>query len=181
MEQLKTKVINDIIKVEAGYVDDPSDSGGETCWGITVKVARAFGYTGPMKDLPKPVAFAIYVQRYWDKLNLDAVVHLSESIAEELADTGVNQGVARAGKFLQRSLNALNQRGDMYPDLVVDGAVGPASVKALTVYLKRRGKQGERVMLRALNSLQGAFYIELAERREKDERFVFGWLLNRVD
>jgi len=36
------------------------------------------------------------------------------------------------------------------------------------------------VLCRALNCLQGAYYIELAERREKDERFVYGWLKNRV-
>jgi len=35
-------------------------------------------------------------------------------------------------------------------------------------------------MVLALNCLQGAFYVELAEKREKDERFVYGWLLNRV-
>ncbi len=37
------------------------------------------------------------------------------------------------------------------------------------------------VPLRALNALQGAFYVELAERRAKDEAFVYGWLLNRVE
>ena len=39
---------------------------------------------------------------------------------------------------------------------------------------------GEVVLVRALNSLQGAFYVELAEKRQKDEAFVYGWLLNRV-
>ena len=36
------------------------------------------------------------------------------------------------------------------------------------------------VMLRMLDAQQGAFYMDLAERRPKDERFVYGWFLHRV-
>ena len=39
---------------------------------------------------------------------------------------------------------------------------------------------GEHVMLRALNCLQGAFYINLSRSRQKDETFLYGWLDNRV-
>jgi lysozyme family protein len=92
----------------------------------------------------------------------------------------VNQGVAAAATYLQRVLNALNQAGKLYPDLAVDGSIGRITVAALHEYLARRGQDGERVMLRALNSLQGACYIALAERRQKDEAYVYGWLLNRV-
>lgn len=38
---MKDKIINEIIRVEGGYVNDPRDSGGETNFGITVAVARA--------------------------------------------------------------------------------------------------------------------------------------------
>ena len=31
-----------------------------------------------------------------------------------------------------------------------------------------------------LNCLQGAYYVDLAERREKDQRFMYGWLTHRV-
>jgi hypothetical protein len=27
-----------------------------------------------------------------------------------------------------------------------------------------------------INCLQGSFYIELCERREKDEKYIFGWM-----
>jgi len=36
------------------------------------------------------------------------------------------------------------------------------------------------VLLTALNCSQGARYLELAEGREKNEDFLFGWVLNRV-
>ena len=57
-------LIKDIIKVEGGYTNDPSDSGGETCWGITIAVARANGYAGAMKDMPQQVAYDIYYKQY---------------------------------------------------------------------------------------------------------------------
>lgn len=177
---LMQKVIDDIIAIEGGYSNNPADSGGETMYGITAAVARAAGYHGPLRDMPRSVAEAIYADRYWDSLRLDQIEALSAGVAAELADTGVNMGVGVAATFLQRALNVLNQQQKLYPDLKVDGAVGLVTIAALTAYLKARGRDGEKVLLRALNALQGARYIELAERREKDEAFIFGWILNRV-
>lgn len=180
MNVLKHRIINDIIEREGGYVNDPLDSGGETNYGITKFVARRYGFTHPMKSMSRDTAFNIYARRYWDKLNLTVIQNLSAKVAEELADTGVNMGTYRAGEFLQRSLNVLNQNARSFPDLLVDGAVGTKTLEALKAYLDQRGRRGETVLYRMLNSLQGNFYIELAERRSKDERFVFGWFLTRV-
>lgn len=174
---MKERIINEIIRVEGGYVNDPSDSGGETNFGITVAVARANGYNGRMDCMPRDVAFGIYLAKYWDAVKGDDLAKLSEHVAEEVVDTSVNMGPGRAGKFLQRALNALNNQAKLYLDLVVDGAIGPATVSALRGYLAERS---EETLVKALNCLQGAYYITLAERREKDERFVYGWFKNRV-
>jgi lysozyme family protein len=168
------------VGVEGLFSDDPKDSGGATKYGITEAVARAYGYRGEMRDLSLSDAREIYKLRFWDAMRLDEIAAMSEIIALELFDTAVNQGTGAAGTYLQRSLNALNQEGKLYPDVSVDGSVGRMTVAALREYLGRRGKDGEQVMLRALNSLQGAFYIELAEKRSKDEAYVYGQLLNRV-
>ena len=170
-----------VLALEGGHTNDISDSGGETNWGVTEAVARAFGYVGPMRDMTRDQAKAIYRARYWDSMLLDRMQALSPQVAEEMFDTGVNQGVERAGEFLQRALNALNRNGTLYRDTKVDGRVGPMTLAALREYLAQRGNEGVTVLLRALNALQGAFYIELAEAREKDEKYVYGWLLNRVD
>lgn len=180
MSKLKKMVIDGIIDREGGYINDPSDSGGETNYGITVKVARNYGFTGSMKDLPRSLAFEIYAVMYWDVLSLDRIEARSAVIAEELADTAVNMGVSRAGEFLQRCLNAFNNCGEHYDDVTVDGRVGPASLKAYNHFMDKRGGSGSVVLFRALNCLQGAFYVELVERREKDEKYVTGWFLNRV-
>jgi lysozyme family protein len=178
MSEIKQKVIDAIIAVEGGYVSDPNDSGGETNFGVTEQVARAAGYDGPMREMPREVAEQIYSRRYWDAVKGDQLAELSERIAEEVVDTGVNMGVGRAGKFLQQALNVLNNRGKLYSDISVDGAIGPGTLTALKTYLEKRD---EAVMLKALNVLQGAFYIDLATRRDKDESFLYGWLKNRVN
>jgi len=180
MSKLKEEIINEIIAIEGGYVNDKSDSGGETKWGITKKVARANGYSGPMQLFPRWMAFDIYEKRYLKKIRFDDIERLSPAIAKELADTSVNMGWMRAGEFLQRSLNVLNRGGKDYEDLVVDGKIGGKTLRALKKYLKKRGKEGEAVLFKMLNALQGAFYVTLAERRTKDEKFVFGWYRNRV-
>ncbi len=180
MSAFKVKTINHIIQVEGGYINDPTDSGGETNFGITKKTARSYGYIGPMVDLPEWQAFKIYEKLFWDKLRLSDIEELSEEVALELADTGVNQGVGRAAQFLQESLNVLNKGGTLYPDIKVDNSIGSKTIFSLSQYLIKRGVRGELVLFRMLNCLQGAFYVELAKRREKDEKYIFGWYLNRV-
>ena len=168
-------IINGIISVEGGYVNDPKDSGGETNYGITVAVARANGYTGSMRDLPRQTAFAIYKAKYWDAVNADK---MPIELASEVVDTAVNMGIGSAGKLLQRALNALNNQGKIFPDIAVDGGIGNGTITALNKYLKARDIT---VLLKALNCLQGALYIELCEKNEKNESFLYGWIKNRVE
>jgi lysozyme family protein len=170
-----------VLGKEAGYSNDPRDSGGATKYGITEAVARAFGYAGPMRLMGLDQAKAIYRSRYWDALLLDQVAAVVPAVAGELFDTAVNLGTKQAATFLQRVLNALNQEATWYPDVTVDGRLGSMSLAALREFMRRRSVEGEVVLLRALNALQGAFYIGLAEGRTKDEAFIYGWLLNRVD
>jgi lysozyme family protein len=175
------EIINGIIGKEGGYSNNPNDAGGETMWGITLTTARAEGYMGPMKEMPRSTAEAIYARRYVTRPGFDKVAAVNVRIAEEMVDTGVNMGTSLPGPWLQKILNALNQQGKLWPDLEVDGAIGPATLSALKSLLKQRGKDGETIVLRALNCLQGARYIEITESRPANETFFAGWLLNRVE
>lgn len=169
-----------LLPLEGGYTNDPADAGGETNWGITERVARAFGYAGEMRVMTREQAREIYRARFWHSQSLDAVAALCREVALEVFDTGVNMGPARAGEILQRCLNVLNAQAVLYRDIPADGHIGPMTVAALREYLTARGTEGERVLLEAMNCLQGAGYIELAEERPSDERFVYGWLRTRV-
>ncbi|MEO6226180.1 MAG: glycosyl hydrolase 108 family protein, partial [Sphingomicrobium sp.] len=164
-----------------GYVNNPADKGGPTIFGITEAVARAQGYAGPMRTMPRAEAEAIYQRLYWSRPKFDQIAKRSESVAAELFDTGVNMGPAVAVTFLQRALTALNRNGGDYPDLVPDGRIGPTTLAALDAFLGRRGKPGgEAVLRRALEALQGERYLRLAERRPANEAFLYGWLANRI-
>jgi lysozyme family protein len=174
-------LIDTLLDREGGYVNHPADKGGPTCFGITEAVARAHGYAGAMRRLPRGDAVAIYRRLYWLRPRLDEVAQRSAPIAGELFDTGVNMGPAVAITFLQRALTALNRGGTDYPDLTPDGRVGLATLAALDKFLELRGvPNGETVLLRALEALQGERYLRLAERRPANEAFLYGWLANRI-
>ena len=170
-------LIEDLIEREGGYVDHAADRGGATRWGVTQGVARADGYRGDMRWLPRERAAAIYRRLYWTRPGFDRLATRAPALAEELFDTGVNMGPAVAAGFLQRALTALNRGARDYPDLAPDGRVGPATLAALDAFLLRRGKGGEGVPLQAL---QGERYLTLAEARPANEAFLYGWLANRI-
>ncbi len=171
----KDEIFNAILGKEGGYVNNPNDKGGPTNWGITQAVARAHGYTGDMRNLTRQQALDILEADYWTGPRFDQISVMSSAIAAELCDTGVNMGPAVAAKFLQRVLNVMNNQGRLYADIVADGQIGPRTISALRSYLSARGANGETVMLKALNSLQGTRYIELSEQRAANEAFTFGW------
>ncbi len=173
------EAIAKLLPIEGGYSNNPDDSGGKTAWGITEDVARANGYEGLMWSMPVATAKRIYKAQYWDTLFLDDCP--STRVAHEMFDTGVNCGIGVAGEFLQRALNALNRKQRDYPDMKVDGVPGPVTQHALRKFLEQRGDEGEAVLLKALNCLQGARYVRLAEQREKDETFLYGWLKQRIE
>lgn len=175
------RLVDEIIEREGGYVANAADKGGPTCFGITQAVARANGYAGAMRNLPREEAAAIYRRLYWQRPKLDEVGRRSARLAAELFDTGVNMGPAVAITFLQRALTALNRNGSDYADLTPDGRIGPATLGALDVFLEKRGNSnGEVVLLRAVEALQGERYLRLAERRPANEAFLYGWLANRI-
>lgn len=181
MDFIDEVIEKDLLPKEGKYSNNPHDSGGETMWGITLATARRNGYTGPMRLMPKQVAVEIYKKEFWVKPDFDKIAALSKRVAMEVFDTGVNCGPKRASEFLQRALNSLNRQGKDYADITVDGDVGPATLRALQAFLRLRKLEGEVVLLKILNVLQGAFYIELAERRAKDEEFIFGWFRTRIE
>lgn len=174
-------LIDELIEREGGYVNHAADKGGPTCFGITEAIARAHGYAGAMRSLPRHEAAGIYRRLYWLRPRYDQVAKRSDRVAAELFDTGVNMGPAVATTFLQRALTALNRNGKDFADLTPDGRVGPLTLHALDAYLATRGKlAGETVLMRSLEALQGERYLRLAERRPANEAFLYGWLANRI-
>ena len=77
----------------------------------------------------------------------------------------------RASIILQTVLNLLNRNGKFYPDIKIDGKVGPQTLSTLRLCLQ---KNSEKLLFNVLNILQGAFYTELMLNNPVYEKYI-GW------
>lgn len=102
---------------EGGFVDHKDDPGGATRWGVTERVARSHGYTGPMRDFPETAAKHIYRKSYWDAVRAD---ELPEAIRYAVFDAAVNSGPRQSIQWLQRSVGVKD-----------DGQLGPQTMAAV--------------------------------------------------
>lgn len=109
---------------EGGYSNDPRDPGGETMFGVTIAVARANGYAGPMRTMPRATAAAIYLAHYWTPAGCDVVPDI---LKYDLFDMAVNQGVPAAIKALQHAAGVLE-----------DGVLGAMTLQAVRAALPVR-------------------------------------------
>jgi typhoid toxin secretion A len=181
--------IDTTIKHEGGdkYTNIKEDSGGETRYGVTKKATlkytkhfHLYNWDGNMKTLPLAFAQDLYAHEYFMIPKFNLVAEVSQMIAEELFDTGINTHPRTPSKWLQQLLNVLNNQQEYYKDILDDGFIGKNTVIALKAYLNKRGNEGEKVLHNMLNTLQGNHYIQLAIKREKDEKFVYGQFNGRV-
>ena len=107
-----------LMEHEGFYSDNPSDPGRKTTWGVTEAVARAHGYTGEMRDMPKAFARQVYRGSYWDAVKAD---QLPPAVRFHVFDAAVNSGATQSIKWLQQAAN-----------VTADGVLGPATLKACT-------------------------------------------------
>lgn len=110
------EALETVLKHEGGYVNHPSDPGGETNYGITKRVAVAHGYTGSMRDIPMSVVREIYRRSYWDAVKAEK---LPADLRFHVFDAAVNSGVSRAAKWLQDCAG-----------VAADGIIGPRTLAA---------------------------------------------------
>lgn len=104
---------------EGGYSDNQTDPGGKTMYGVTERVARAFGYKGDMRDLPLSIATDIYRTNYWAPIKAD---QLPDHLRFHVFDAAVNSGVSQAIKWLQRAAGVTE-----------DGIIGPRTLSAASL------------------------------------------------
>jgi len=75
------------LDAEKGFFDDPV--GGPTMWGVTERVARAWGYKGDMKYLPLDTAKLIAETNYYTPFKCD---QLPPALAVCVFDTAYHGG-----------------------------------------------------------------------------------------
>ena len=96
-----TLAVNEVLGEEDGYVNNPSDPGGETKWGIS---KRAFPDVD-IANLTRDDAKALYKTHYWDPLLKYGLLGKFQLVAFECA---VNQGLSTVEKLLPQAKGQLS-------------------------------------------------------------------------
>ena len=104
-----------VLKAEGGWVNHPSDPGGETNLGVTKRVWEE--YVGhpveSLKKLTKEDVAPLYEQKYWRPCYGEV---LPRGLDFVVFSMGVNAGPGRSIKLLQSAIGC-----------VPDGVIGPAT------------------------------------------------------
>jgi len=147
------EIIETVLEHEGGYVNDPTDLGGETKYGIT----KRFYPDVDIKNLTKEDAKKIYYDDYWVK---NKVPQLPNNLKHIYFDMCINQGRGTAVRVLQRACNAKGA------DLKVDGGFGPNTLKAINKYTPCDNR---------VRCYRLQHYYNLVNKKPEQEKFLFGW------
>lgn len=108
-----------VLKAEGGWVNHPSDPGGETNLGVTKRVWEEWvGHpVESLKKLTKEDVAPLYEQRYWRPTYCEV---LPRGLSLLIFSMGVNAGPGRSVKLLQSCLGC-----------VADGVIGPRTMELI--------------------------------------------------
>ena len=147
-----------VLKSEGGYVDDPTDRGGETNFGISKRSYPDLD----IKNLTEKEAVKIYERDYWKPSKAE---RLPEKLQLAYFDMCVNMGQRNAVKILQKACNGKNRK-----KIAVDGGIGPQTIGAT-----------KRLEIGRLKSYRVLYYANLVHSKPKQERFWYGWFKRAID
>lgn len=157
-------LITALIEREGGFVNNPNDAGGATCWGITFQTLhdwrRAPVGIEDVRGLTQEEAAQIYRALYYTKGGFDRIP--DPDLQEFLFDTAVNSGLGRAAMCLQAALH-----------VQADGVVGPQTLAALAANTNPKALYHAAVAARAL------FLLRIVGGNPSQAVFAEGWA-NRV-
>lgn len=150
---------------EGGYVNDPTDRGGETYAGITRKnfpTWPGWATVDAVKPKTKQIIPSLaaevkefYRVNFWNRHGLSGI--MSQKIANAIYDWNVNSG-APAIKSIQRLAGVTD-----------DGVLGMQSVKAINAC-------NEQETLSKYIDDRIAFYKLIVEKDPKQKKFLTGWV-----
>lgn len=165
------EAIKVILRHEGGWVDHPSDPGGETNFGISSLIIRREGITaqqlgvphmmpGYLKLMKVEAAIGIYKQLFWDRYRYGNIV--DQTAATKVFDCGVNCGPGRAHRMAQAAANACGQK------LIVDGILGPATFAGINAC-------DPRAFVYAFADEMMGYYQAIVRKNPRLEVFIRNW------
>ncbi len=162
-----------VLKWEAGYVNDPDDSGGATNRGVTFKTFKSLSLNVlgiqpteyNFRKLSKDQAARIF-QYYWNvATNINSIK--SQAISEVITSWFWGSGQLGLINF-QKML-----KYDFGKNISIDGKIGNETTEAINSLNEKK------LFSKAVENRE-KFFRELAQKRPKDQKFLEGWL-NRLN
>lgn len=162
-------------KWEGGYVNHPSDPGGATNYGISLRFLEAQGLDidgdgkvdgNDVRALTPQTAASIYREHFWERPGLDRLPML---VAVAVYDAGVNLGVMRAVKHLQECCSALDSE-----PLAIDGKLGPRTVARVGATCA--DMNGQLAFCAKLMDRRATYYNAIADNNPRLDVFRKGWM-----
>lgn len=162
------EIAEEIVAREGGYVNDPSDPGGATNYGVTIHTMRRLRLDldgdgdvdrHDVRLLTRAQAVKIFIRHYFEK---PRIALLPEPLHATVFDMYVNAG-ANAVKILQRLLNSY--RGER---LSVDGALGRKTAARASALFKQYGA----ALVDAYGIARRNYYFRLADRRRASRKYA---------
>ena len=151
------EIIEDVLKHEGGYVNDPDDRGGETNYGI----AKKFNPDVDIKNLTKEGAKEIYYEKYWKPSKADQV---PDRLKHIYFDMVVNFGKSGAVKVLQQSAVSKGHNID------IDGGLGPKTISSI-----------QNIRVDRVRAYRVLYYAQLVTKRKDQEKFWLGWFRRSLE
>ncbi len=180
MSTLFDEAVEKVLKFEGGFVDNPSDPGGVTNYGISLRFIRSLSdadlkdagleclliddHPQAIRDLTKDMAKSIYKKFFWDTLCFDKLG--SKNLVIYFFDMCVNMGNANAVKCLQRAIWSITP--DIRRTIIDDGILGPKTLQYVNSFSVS--------ILFTLRSERASYYKLLAAKNPEQKIFLTGWL-----
>jgi len=191
--------VDDLLGIEGGLVDDPSDRGGTTKYGISLRflaTTGAFDDDGDGKAdfdlnmdgdldghdvrmLTVGDARYLYLRCFWKPLDAEV---WPKPIGEMMFDQAVNGGLTAARKMLQRAINQslmearVRMGAKTAPEtLKLDGALGDLSLAAV-IWVMRYPALGMPAIVMNYRQAVRDRYRSIVARFPSQQKYLRGWL-----
>lgn len=161
------RTIAAILAREGGYVNDPTDHGGATNFGITQAAADEYSL-GPVQNMSETTAKAWYRARFAE-WKIDQIPDYATF--DLVADCCVNHGEGMGVKWLQQAIG-----------VTADGAIGPATLNAMARFPLPLSSHMGIVNMEwpaIFNKILAAriqFYGRIVAANHDQAKFISGWL-----